>query len=718
MNKSVPLKIKIQEKESGAMALGMLFEYYGCYLDRQQLREEAGITEAGTTSQRLVEAFSRNGFETTWQRQVKSSLGNLACPAIARWKGGEFCVVTRITRRKIYLNDPALGRLSMSPVEFDHYFEGEWIEPRPTPGFCPSGKKTSLWTHMSDWLLDDKKVIGYILLLGVILTVLSIILPASYKIFLDGVLGMKQGHFFRPLLLALVVLMAFNVVLTYTQQWLVKRLEIKLAVVHTARFFRRLLRLPILFFMNRRPGELSKRIPLNATLALIFASDWPKTINNFISILLYAFVMLNYNVVLTVIGVFFSVVNLLALKYITVKREALNQTIVQNQGKTYNISTVGLEMIETIKSTASENDFFAHWANYQIKTINNEQGLGLINKFLTVLPNFLRNLNNIILICLGSLLVIYGSMTIGILVAFQALMDTFTKPMGEIINNGGKLQDAAASLTTLQDLNEASEDEVFTLSQPLMLSRIGPGNAKLQGRLEIRGLCFGYNTYEKPLIEDFSLSLEPGKSVALVGSSGSGKSTVAKLIAGLFQPWAGEIFFDGRRRTDYPRMLLANSLSTVDQHIFLFSGTVAENITMWNTTISHEAVAAAAHDACILDVINGREGGLEGKVEEGGKNFSGGQQQRLEIARALVTNPVFLILDEATSALDPNTEKTIMNNLKRRVCTTLVIAHRLSTIRDCDEIVVLDQGKIVQRGTHEELVKQSSGLYYNLVKLN
>lgn len=700
------------------MALGMLFEYYGLYLNREQLRQEAGVSETGTTSRRLAEAFSRNGFDTRLRRPAKACAGTLALPAVARWKGEQFCVVTRLTPRKIYLNDPDAGRLSMPCAEFDKLFEGEWIEALPGPGFHPSGKKNNLRAHIRAWFLEDKKVLFYILVLGGILILLSVILPASYKIFLDGVLGMKQHHFFRPLIILLVVLMVLNAMITFTQQWLIKRLEIKLAVTHTARFFRHLLRLPILFFMSRRPGELSKRIPLNATLALIFASDWPKTITNFISILVYAFVMLNYNVVLTVIGVFFSVVNLVALKYITLKREALNQTIVQNQGKTYNISTIGLEMIETIKSTASENDFFAHWANYQIKNINNEQGLGLINKFLTVLPNFLRNLNNIILICLGSLLVIYGNMTIGILVAFQALMDTFTKPMSDIINNGGKLQDAAASLTTLQDLNETSEDEVFTLSKPLDLSRIGPGNAKLQGRLEIRHLQFGYNKYEKPLLDDFNLDVEPGKSVALVGSSGSGKSTVAKLIAGLFEPWQGEILFDGHRRTDYPRLLLANSLSTVDQHIFLFSGTVTDNITMWNRTIPHDTVATAARDACILDVVNAREGGLECKVEEGGKNFSGGQQQRLEIARALVNDPVFLILDEATSALDPNTEKIIMNNLRRRVCTTLVIAHRLSTIRDCDEIVVLDRGKIVQRGTHEELIGQLDGLYYNLIKLN
>jgi NHLM bacteriocin system ABC transporter peptidase/ATP-binding protein len=714
VRRTVPLKIKIQEKESGAMAMAMVLEYYGLYLNREEARETAGVSISGTTSDRLVKAFMLKGFDANLKRELGKEL---LLPAVAKWKEDKFCVITKISKNKIHLNSPDEGRLTITREEFDKVFANELIEVYPNESFRPLGKKENLINYLKLWLKEDKKIPLYILIFGLILILPNIIFPASYNIFLDTVLGLHQEYLFRPLIIALVVLMFFAATVTFVQQKLMVKLEMKMAIVNSANFFRHLLRLPLPFFLSRHAGELGKRIPLNATLALTFASDLPQTIVNVISIAIYALVMLNYNILLTVVGVVFSVGNLWILKVISAKREALNQTMVQNEGKAYSVSMVGLEMIETIKSTASENDFFTHWSGYQANMINNDQKLGFINRFLMVLPDFLKNLNNVIMICLGALLVIYGSMTIGLLVAFQALMDTFTKPMSAIINNGGKLQDAAAALTTMQDLIDTAEDEVYTKSVSLSAYPVTPQSAKLRGVLEIKNLKFGYDKYDAPLIENFNLKIEPGKSVALVGSSGSGKSTIAKLVTGIYKPWEGEILFDGKQRTEYPDVIISNSLSIVDQKVFLFSGTVAENITMWNTTLPQNAIVKAVEDAYILNEVNERAGGLSSKVEEGGKNFSGGQQQRLEIARALVTNPAILILDEATSALDPDAEKIIMNNLKHRACTTLVIAHRLSTIRDCDEIVVLDQGKIVQRGTHEDMAKQVNSPYYNLVKL-
>lgn len=716
--RKVPLKIKIQEQESGAMALAMIFEYYGLFMNREKVGEVAGVSVSGTTMDRLVKGFLLHGFDATLKKDVGEEMENILLPALACLNDDQYCVITKITKNKIFVNDPDKGKLSLSKKEFAASFNGELIEAYPNESFVPSGTEDNLLSCIKNWIKDDRTTILYILILGLILIIPNVIFPASYKIFLDNVLGLQETYLFRPLILTLVGLMVFISLVTFVQQRLVTRVEMKMAILNSANFFHHLLRLPLPFFLSRNSGELGKRTSLNATLALVFASDLPKTIINVISIAVYALVMLNYNVVLTIIGVLFSLLNLWFLRLISAKREALNQTIVQKKGKVYSVSMVGLEMIETIKSTASENDFFTHWAGHQTNMVNNDQQLGFVNKFLNVLPAFLKNLNNIILISLGALLVIYGYMTVGLLVAFQALMDTFTKPISDIIENGGKLQDAAAALTTLQDLVDTTEDEIYTKSKNFSVQEVTPQNAKLQGWLEIKNLKFGYDKYDVPLIEDFNLKIEPGKSVALVGSSGSGKSTVAKLVTGIFKPWGGEILFDGKKMTDYADVMISNSLSMVDQKIFLFSGTVADNITMWNKTVPHDTIVEATEDACILDVINERKGGLNSKVEEGGKNFSGGQQQRIEIARSLVNDPAILILDEATSALDPNTEQIIMSNLKRRACTTLVIAHRLSTIRDCDEIVVLDHGSIVQHGTHEEMLKQVDSPYYNLVKLS
>ena len=715
--RKVPLSIKILDKESGAVSMSMIFNYYGLFLNREKAREEAGVTEKGTSADRIQKAMVRNGFDATLKNIEMLEMEQLFLPAIVKLKNDKFAVVTKISKQNVYLNDPESGREKISRQEFSNVFAGQLIEAYPNESFQPGGEKGNLLSYIKQWLGKDSKIIVYVFILGLILIIPNIIFPASYKIFLDNILGLQQDYFYKPLIIVLIGLMLFTGALTFIQQRLVTRLEVKMALISSANFFRHLLKLPLPFFLGRFPGELGKRIPLNANLALVFAADLPKIVLNVISIILYSIVMLNYNVLLTIIGVVFSLLSLWSLKVITAKREALNQIIVQNRGKVYNVSMVGLQMIETIKASASENDFFEHWAGYQTNMVNNDQKLGYINKFLDILPAFLKSLNNIVMICLGTLLVIYGSMTIGTLVAFQALMDTFSKPVSDIINNGGKIQDAAAYLTTLKDALDTTEDEVFTEVDINPITQVTPADAKLNGELELRNVQFGYNKYEEPLIKDFSIKLTPGKSVALVGSSGSGKSTIAKLIVGINKLWGGEILIDGKNIKKYPSVILASSLSMVDQKVFLFNGTVNENITMWNKSTPQEHIVKAAKDACIDDVINERNGSFESIVLEDGKNYSGGQRQRLEIARALVNNPSILILDEATSALDPNSEKVIMNNLKKRACTSLIIAHRLSTIRDCDEIIVLDTGTIVQRGTHEELLKDKKGKYYKLVKL-
>jgi len=715
VGQKVPLDIEIMDQESGAMAMSMIFKYFNLYLNREAANHEAGISTKGTTINRLNEAFFRNGFDSVIRSDINDDFDNFLVPSLAGLNDGKYCVITKLTRDKIFINDPEKGRVKMSKKKFSSLFSGELIEAFPNEKFNPKGSNTGLMDVMKSWLGNSRRIVIYALILGLVLIIPKIILPVSYKVFLDNILDLRQNYLFRPLILTLSVLMVYTAVVTYVQWRLITRLEIKMALINSANFFRHLLRLPLPFFLGRYPGELGKRIPLNANLAMVFAVDLPKTIINIFSIILFAIVMLNYNVVLTLVGVAFSVLNLWALKIISNKREALNQTIVQNQGKVYSESMVGLKMIETIKASGLESDFFAHWAGYQTRFVNNYQKLGYINRFLDVLPKLLNNLNNIILICMGALLVIYGSMTVGFLVAFQSLMDSFTKPVSEILNTGSKFQDASSAITTLSDATDVKQEEIF-IKYNSGNPAVTPANAKIRGELVIKNIKFGYDRFDSPLIEDFSLTLKPGSCVALVGSSGSGKSTLAKIIIGIHKQWSGEILFDGKPYEEYPPEIFSGSVSMVDQNIFLFSGTVNENLTMWNDSTPKENIIAASEDACIHEVITERPGGYAAKVEEGGKNFSGGQQQRLEIARALVTNPSILILDEATSALDPNTEKMVIDNLRHRATTTLVIAHRLSTIKNCDKIVVLDKGQIVQEGTHDELMQQQDKMYYKLIK--
>lgn len=716
--RKVPLEVKITDGETGSVSLSMIFEYYGLYLNRDQTREEAGISEEGTTSERIIQGFKSNGFDASLHKDVNDKLSNVLFPAIAKWKNNKFCVLTKLKGNSVYINDPESGRIKLGLDSFNKSFEGELIEAVPNDSFEPKGNKYKSISIIKQWIVNDKAAMYYFIMLSLILIIPGIIFPATYKVFLDNIIGLNEEYLYKPLIALMILLMLFSSFVTYLQQRTAANLEIKLAVLQTAKFFRYLLRLPLPFFLSRHVGELNHRIPINSSLAIIIAYTLPKTLINLVSIFVFALVMFKYNVFLTIVGVAFAVLNLIALKIISKKREALNQIIVQNNGRALSISVDGLKSIESIKAAAAENDFFSIWVGYQTNMINNQQKLGFTNQFLNVLPSLLQNLNSIILICLGAGLVIYGYLTIGLLIAFQALMGNFTGPLSLLLSEGGSLQDAVSDLTTIRDATDVPVDESFTRTDYEKIEDVKASNAKLVGELELKNITFGYNKYEKPLFKDFSLKIKPGQSVALVGSSGSGKSTIAKLILGINKKWEGEINIDGKPITDYNPLYLANSLSMVFQDTFLYSGTIKDNITMWNESIPRNNITRAANDACLDDLLLERENGLESRVEEAGKNMSGGQQQRVEIARALATNPSILILDEATSALDTITEKNVTTNLRKRSCTTLVIAHRLSTIRNCDKIIVLHHGSIVQEGTHNELIKEKGKPYYNLVMLS
>ena len=437
-----------------------------------------------------------------------------------------------------------------------------------------------------------------------------------------------------------------------------------------------------------------------------------------------------------------AVLNLAALRWVARRRTDLNQRLLQERGRMMGAAMGGLQTIETMKATGGEADFFTRWAGHYAKVATAEQSLGRYTQLLAVVPPFLLAVSSALILGVGGLRIVDGVISIGMLLAFQVLMNSFLQPVSQMVSLGSTLQEVGGDLDRLDDvLNHDPAPELLpapSRETPVATKGLdevrgaGPGVAhgsgtaetvgasdpvvgKLSGRLVLDAVTFGYSPLEAPLLDGFCLSLEPGMRVALVGGSGSGKSTVARLVSGLVEPWSGTVCFDGRPAAELPRSLRVSSCSFVDQQITLFEGTIRDNLTLWDATIPEPDVVRAARDACIHDAITARPGGYDAPIEEGGRNFSGGQRQRLEIARALASNPTLLVLDEATSALDPTTEQRIDDNLRRRGCTCLIVAHRLSTIRDCDEILVLDHGTVAQRGTHPELLA-AGGLYAELIE--
>lgn len=712
-----PTVLQMEAVECGAASLGIVLQHYGRYVSLEELRIACGVSRDGSKASSVVRAARAHGLKAQGMRLEIEALYHHACPMILFWNFNHFLVLEGLNEKKAWINDPATGPRTVSMDEFNRSYTGVVLLFEPEPHFERSSDPNGIVGALSRRLRNVRGAAAYVLLAGLGMVIPGLAIPVFSQVFVDSYLIGRLHGWVKPLLLGMAMTAVLRAFLTWLQLAYLLRLETRLSLTASANYFWHLLRLPVEFFSQRHAASIGQRVGINDGIARLVSGELAVNVVSLVTLVFYLAIMLSYDVLLTVIGVSLTMLNVLLLAVVSRRRRDRTMRLQQQRGKLSATLVGGIQTIETIKAGGGEADFFNRWSGLKAGVNNTEKDLLFYSQLLGSLPTLVSAAIAASILGLGGLRVMSGEITIGMLIAFQSLMASFSTPVNNLMGLAGRLQEADADLKRLDDTLRYRIDPRFADADT---AASGPEQGadeleeKLQGALELRHVSFGYSRLEPPLLEDFSLSLAPGQRVALVGASGSGKSTVAKLVMGLHQPWSGEILFDGRRRNDISPRVLGASLAGVDQDIFLFSGSVRDNFTLWDSSVAEPDLVRAGHDAAIHDTIASRAGGYDTQVTEGAGNFSGGQRQRLEIGRALTGNPRILVLDEATAALDTATEKEIDDSLRRRGCTCLIVAHRLSTIRDCDEIIVMDHGRIVERGTHDTLLRRA-GAYAALV---
>ncbi|MCL4434265.1 MAG: NHLP family bacteriocin export ABC transporter peptidase/permease/ATPase subunit [Actinobacteria bacterium] len=749
---NTPTILQMEALECGAAALCIVMAHYGKWVPLEEVRTECGVSRDGSRASNIVKAANAYGMVAKGVRTDLRGLGELQLPAILFWNFNHFVVLEGFGRKGVYLNDPAIGPRRVTWEEFDGSYTGVAIRLAPSERFSKAGSPASLVAGLAKRFRGATTAITFCLLAGLGLLVPGLLVPAAVRVFVNQYLGLSNSSWLWPLVLGVLLAAVVQVVLTGLQQKVLLRLSVKLSVSMSSRFFSHVLRLPLTFFSQRYGGYVVTRTQANDQVANLLSSQLAASLLGLLTAILYLVLMFIYDWQLTLIAVGFATLNLVALWKMARRQRDANRRLVADAGKLTSTAVSGLQNIETIKATSEDSSFFSRWAGYQAKVMESMQSLGMPAALLSSMPSMLASLNMAVLLSYGGLQVMDRSLSLGTLVAFQVLVGGFNAPISQLVGFGSTMQQASGNLAGIDDVLNYPADPAIAAGEdtPGILNDQGasdggvsgepegvgvvpengesiverapgvaaagavPLPARLSGRLALEDITFGYAPLDPPLIDGFSLGILPGRRVAIVGPTGSGKSTVAQIVMGLYRPWRGRITIDGIQREYIPRRVLASTVGFVDQDIHLFEGTVRDNLTLWDPTASEESVVRAAKDACIHDDIVRRPGGYDYVMQEEGRDFSGGQRQRLEMARALVPDPAILVMDEATSALDPLVELEIDKRLRARGCTCLIVAHRLSTIRDADEIIVLKAGKVEERGTHDQLMG-NNGLYSILV---
>ena len=707
----VPVVMQMEALECGAASLTMILAYYEKWIPLEQVREDCGVSRDGSNARNILRAARSYGLNAKAYRYSPERLKEVGkFPMIVHWEFNHFIVLNGFKGNKVYINDPARGNIVMTFEQFDEGYTGVCLMFDPSEDFQPSGKPKSVFKFAKSRLKGASVAVTFVMVTTLIASITGIAMSGFSRVFIDRLLSGNDPDWLFPFIIGLSGLAIVQLAAEWIKSIYSLKINGKMAIVGNMSYMWKVLRLPMKFFSQRMAGDIQQRKESNASIAGSLTNTLAPLVLETAMMIFYLVVMIRYSLLLTVIGVASIIGQVFVSRIISKKRVNITRVMMRDSGKLASATVSGIEMIETIKSSGAENGFFEKWSGYQASVNTQNVRFQRINSYLGMIPPILTQLANSAVLILGVYLCMTGEFTVGMVMAFQGFLGSFMTPAQTLISAGQTFQELRTEMERVEDVMKYPTDVEFNDDD----IDEDADYDKLSGTVELKNITFGYSKLAPPLIENFSMKLETGSRVAFVGASGCGKSTLAKLISGLYEPWEGEILFDGKHINEINRSVFTGSVAVVDQDITLFEDTIENNIKMWDNTIEDYEMMMAARDAQIHDDIMQREGGYRYKVIEGGRDFSGGQRQRLEIARVLAQDPTIIIMDEATSALDAKTEFEVVNAIKERDITCIVIAHRLSTIRDCDEIIVFDHGKVVERGTHEELMALD-GAYTKLI---
>ena len=703
----VPVVMQMEALECGAACLDMILAYYGKWIPLEQVRFDCGVSRDGSNAKNILIAARNYGLEAKGYRfepDVLVKSGSFPC--IIHWEFNHFMVLNGFKGGYAYINDPARGSIKISMDEFDEGFTGICLMFSPSENFVKGGKRKSTLEFARNRLSGASRAVFFIVFSTILAYVFNAIKPGFNRFFMDCLLSGENRELLLPFILLFAFVGILNIIVSAITDIYSLKIDGKMAILGNSNYVWKVLHLPMEFFSQRLSGDILQRKNTNATIAGTLVNTFVPITLNLAMMLFYLVFMLRYSPLLTLIGVASIAINSVLGKIISQKRVNITRVSLRDSAKLAATTLSGVMMIETIKSSGAEAGFFRKWAGYQAAVNKEKIEYSHINIWLGSIPEFINTIARFLVLVVGVDLVINGKFTIGMVLSFQMYLDYFTAPAMSIVQASQSLQEMRSNMERLEDVMEYPDDKMFSAKA---LAE-GEAYTKLKGDIHIKDVTFGYSRLAEPVIKNFNLDIEAGSKIAIIGSSGCGKSTLSKLISGLYSPWQGEILFGDKRADEIDRNIFTGSVAVVDQDITLFEDPIDQNIKLWDNSIEDFEVILAARDAGIHDEIMERAEGYKSMVGENGKNFSGGQKQRFEIARVLAQDPSIIVLDEATSALDAVTEAQVINAIKRRGITCIVIAHRLSTIRDCDEIIVLDKGQIAERGTHDYLLE--NGSYY------